>query len=140
MRAEGRLGLATPDSFAAWRDERAAILDARLKALAEAAAANTIPDAAITPDGLTVAPIRRDERDHAQTLSRRLYNIVPRVRMPALLAEVHRWTGFLDCFTHYRSGEAAADPAALMPRSWLMPPIPARNAWPKAPAASPSIR
>ena len=22
--------------------------------------------------------------------------------------------GFLDCFTHYRSGEAAADPAALM--------------------------
>ncbi|MGH7105509.1 MAG: Tn3 family transposase [Acetobacteraceae bacterium] len=114
MRSEGRLGLATPDSFSAWRDERAAILDARLKALAAAAAANTIPDAAITPDGLTLAPIRRDERDQAQTLSRRLYNIVPRVRMPALLAEVHRWTGFLDCFTHYRSGEAAADPVALM--------------------------
>jgi TnpA family transposase len=114
MRTEGRLGLATPDSFSAWRDERAAILDTRLKALAAAAAANTIPDAAMTPDGLTLAPIRRDERDHAQTLSRHLYNIVPRVRMPALLAEVHRWTGFLDCFTHYRSGEAATDPVALM--------------------------
>ena len=39
MRAEQRLGLAVPDSFAAWRAERAATLDAKLKALAKAAAA-----------------------------------------------------------------------------------------------------
>ena len=40
MRAEGRLGLAIPDSFAEWRAERTATLDAKLKELARAAAAN----------------------------------------------------------------------------------------------------
>jgi hypothetical protein len=34
MRAEGRLGLAIPDSFAEWRAERAATLSAKLKELA----------------------------------------------------------------------------------------------------------
>jgi len=114
MRSEQRLGLAVPDSFAAWRAERAAILDAKLKALAKAAAANAIPDATLTDKGLSIAPIREEERDHVAALSRRLYNLVARVRITSLLAEVHSWTGFLDSFTHYRTGETAGDEAALM--------------------------
>lgn len=39
---------------------------------------------------------------------------MPRVRITSLVAEVHRWTGFLDSFTHYRTGETAGDEAALM--------------------------
>ena len=45
MRGEGRLGLAVPDSVAAWREERAATLDAKLGILAKAAAAQPLPDA-----------------------------------------------------------------------------------------------
>jgi len=48
MRAERRLGLAIPDSFAEWQTERTATLDSKLKELAKAAAANAIPDAAIS--------------------------------------------------------------------------------------------
>ncbi|EJB9917359.1 Tn3 family transposase [Escherichia coli] len=40
--------------------------------------------------------------------------LVPRIRITSLLAEVHSWTSFLDCFTHYRTGEQAEDEAALM--------------------------
>jgi TnpA family transposase len=114
MRDEGRLGLAVPDSFEAWRAERTATLDARLKALAQAAATNTIPDATLTDQGLSVSPIKEEERDRITALSRRLYTLMPRVRITSLLAEVHRWTGFLDSFTHYRTGETAGDEAALM--------------------------
>jgi TnpA family transposase len=114
MRAEGRLGLAIPDSFAEWRAERTTTLDAKLKELAKAAAANAIPDAAISNRGLSITPIREEERDRIVALSRRLYVLVPRIRITSLLAEVHSWTRFLDSFTHYRTGETANDEAALM--------------------------
>jgi TnpA family transposase len=113
-RAEGRLGLAIPDSFAEWRAERTTTLDAKLKELAKAAAANAIPDAAISNRGLSISPIREEERDRIVALSRRLYVLVPRIRITSLLAEVHSWTRFLDSFTHYRTGETANDEAALM--------------------------
>ena len=114
MRVQQRLGVAVPDSFAAWRAERTATLDAKLKALAQAAATNRIPDATLTDKGLSVSPIGGEERDRITALSRRLYTLVPRVRITSLLAEVHNWTGFLDSFTHYRTGEKASDEAALM--------------------------
>nr|WP_313709581.1 Tn3 family transposase [Brucella intermedia] len=114
MRAEGRLGLALPDSFAEWRAERTATFDAKLKELAKAAAANAIPDAAISDKGLSISPIREEERDSIVALSRRLYVLVPRIRITSLLAEVQSWTKFLDSFTHYRTGETANDEAALM--------------------------
>jgi TnpA family transposase len=115
MRAEQRLGLAVPDDFAAWRSERAATLDRKLKALALAAAKDQLPEAAITTDGLTVSPIRREEQDQARALSSRLYNLMPRIRITDLLAEVNAWTGFADRFTHFRTGEAAAigEPALM---------------------------
>ena len=115
MRAERRLGLAVPDNFARWRDERAAMLDRKLRALSIAAAKNQLPEAAITADGLTILPIRREEQQQARALSSRLYNLMPRVRITDLLAEVNAWTGFADRFTHFRTGEAAAlDEPALM--------------------------
>lgn len=114
MRAEGRLGLAIPDSFAEWRAERTATLDAKLKELASAAAANAIPGASISDKGLSVSPIREEERDRIVALSRRLYVLVPRIRITSLLAEVQSWTRFLDSFTHYRTGETASDEPALM--------------------------
>lgn len=114
MRAESRLGLAIPDNFSEWHAERTATLNAKLKALAKAAADNAIPDAEISDNGLSVSPIREEESDRITTLSRRLYTLVPRIRITSLLAEVHSWTRFLDCFTHYRTGEQAEDEASLM--------------------------
>ncbi|SFU91934.1 Transposase and inactivated derivatives, TnpA family [Xenorhabdus koppenhoeferi] len=114
MRAESRLGLAIPDNFSQWRAERTATLNAKLKALAKAAAANAIPDAELSDRGLSVSPVREEDSDRITTLSRKLYMLVPRIRITSLLAEVHSWTNFLDSFTHYRTGEQAEDESALM--------------------------
>lgn len=114
MRAEGRLGLAISDQWEAWLAERTATLDAKLKGLAAAAAAGHLPDVSITEEGLYLSPIRREEQDQAKALSARLYALMPRVRITDLLAEVNSWTGFANRFTHFRTGETAAEAAALL--------------------------
>ena len=113
MHAEGRLGLAVPDDWTAWIAERAATLDTKLRTLASEAVAGRLPDASIADAGLTVAPIRRDEQE-AKALSGRLYNLMPRIRITDLLAEVNGWTSFADRFTHFRTGETASEQSALM--------------------------
>ena len=79
-----------------------------------AAAAGTLPDVVLEGGELTLSPLRRAVPDEAEALKARLYGLLPRVRITGLLAEVAGWTGFCDRFVHVRSGEPAADPAALM--------------------------
>lgn len=114
LRAEGRLGLALPDAAETWLKARGAVLREKLKAVLAAAAASELVDASLTEAGLKVAPIRREQRDRVRTLSRRLYALVPRIRITDLLAEVNGWTGFAERFTHFRTGEASAELPALM--------------------------
>ena len=114
LRAEDRLGLGLPDTAAAWLEARGAVLRNKLKAVLAAAAAGSLVDASLTEAGLKVAPIRREQRDRAKVLSRRLYALVPRIRITDLLAEVNGWTGFAERFTHFRTGEATADLPVLM--------------------------
>ena len=114
MRAEGRLGLTLPDTAAAWFEERGAVLREKRQAVLAAAAAGTLVDATFDEAGLKVAPIRREQRDRARALSRRLYALMPRIRITDLLAEVNNWTGFAGRFIHFRTGEGAPDLPALM--------------------------
>ena len=44
----------------------------------------------------------------------RLYRALPSTRVTELLLEVHRWTGFADCFTHLHTGLPADDPRVVI--------------------------
>jgi hypothetical protein len=57
------LGLAVPDRFEAWRDERLEALEQRLREVATLASAGKLPEALITEAGLSINPIRQNDTD-----------------------------------------------------------------------------
>ena len=98
------LGLAIPNRFEDWRDAKTRLLEARLCEVDALAAAGELPEASLTEEGLSISPIRNAENEAADVLARRLYAMLPRLRITELFAEVHGWTSFADRFViwgHY---------------------------------------
>ena len=107
-------GLAVVDRFEDWRDEKAKRLETRLRDVDALAAVGELPEASLTEEGLSISPIRKDENEAADGLVRRLYAMLPRLRITELLAEVHAWTEFANRFVHLRTGAQPDDARALM--------------------------
>ena len=106
--------LAVADRFEDWRDDKTKLLESRLREVDALAAAGELPEATLTTEGLSISPIRKNENAEADAMTRRLYGMLPRLRITDLLAEVHGWTGFSERFLHLRSGAPPEDILALM--------------------------
>jgi TnpA family transposase len=113
-RKAGELGLPVGDRFEDWRDEKTRRLETRLREVDALAAAGELPEASLTEEGLSISPIRKSENEEGDTVIRRLYAMLPRLRVTELFAEVHAWTGFADRFAHLRTGAPPDDARALM--------------------------
>ena len=113
-RKADELGLVVPDRFEDWRDDKTKRLETRLREVDALSAADELPEASLTEEGLSISPIRKTEDEAADTITRRLYAMLPRLRITDLFAEVHGWTSFADRFVHLRAGAPPDDARALM--------------------------
>ena len=58
---------------------------------------------------MKVTPLKAVTPKAAEELADRLYAMTPNARITSLMADVHRWTGFADAFTHLHTGMPADD-------------------------------
>lgn len=110
----GTLQVAVEADFDTFIAQRRALLDERLMQVNSRAKDSLLPGVTIEKGVLKISPIEKSTPPEAEALAKRLYAMLPRIRVTDLLAEVARWTQFPDCFTHLRTGETASDSRILM--------------------------
>ena len=109
MREAGPLPVAVPATAAAYLEERRDRLETRLAEISAQAEHDALQDVRVRGTELKITPLDAATPDTAEALTKRLYALLPAVRITDLLAEVDRWTGFSDAFTHLHTGLPADD-------------------------------
>jgi hypothetical protein len=103
-----------PATAAEYLAERRALLDQRLSDVAAKAAADALEDVTIKDDDMKITQLKAVTPEAAEDLTARLYGMIPNARITSLLAEVHRWTGFANLFTHQQTDLPADDPRIVL--------------------------
>jgi hypothetical protein len=119
QRIRQELGLAVETDCDRYLEARLALLTREMATVEQLAAAQALPDAAITNRGrLKITPLDNAVPDAAAALMQRAYSLLPHLKITELLLEVDDWTGFTHHFTHHfthlKSGAIANDRHLLL--------------------------
>ena len=114
MKEEDRLGLGVVGDGAAWLSEARHVLDFNLKRLAYRARTGQLEGVRLEGGTLIVTPTASDVPAAAEELNVEISEMYPLVEVPDLLRDVHDWTGFVDQFTHVRTGDAPRNVSAML--------------------------
>jgi TnpA family transposase len=90
------------------------LLSDKFKQVCELAERNEIPDASLTGTRIKVKPLETEIPEDAKELSRKVYLLLPHVKITDLLIEVDRLTGFTKHFTHLKNSEQTKDRVLLL--------------------------
>jgi TnpA family transposase len=115
QREKRELGLAVETDCEHYLESRLAVLERELETVERLAAANELPDAAITSTGgLKITPLNNAVPDKAEALMQQAYSLLPHLKITELLLEVDDWTGFTCHFKHLKSGAESEDRHLLL--------------------------
>lgn len=96
--------LAVSHSVSEYLEERISTLSEKFQSVIRHA--ETLKGVSFADGRLVINRLERDVPDEARELSRKLYAMLPRVKLPEILMEVARWTGFDKEFTHVSTGKS----------------------------------
>lgn len=103
QRDQLELNLAVETDCVRFLEIRLGVLERELATVERLAAANELPDAAITSSGrLKITPLDKAVPDDAEALIKQAYSLLPHVKIIDLLLEIDNWTGFTRHFIHLK--------------------------------------
>ena len=115
LREAGEAPVAVEADFATYMAERSALLTERLDEVHGLIGTNSLSGVKIRRDGFSVSPQPGHQVPEAARLFvNRVNAALPRIKITDLLVEVDRWTGFLEQFTHLRTGLPSEDRQDLL--------------------------
>lgn len=115
QREQRELGLAVETDCERYLESRLSVLECELETVERLAAANDLPDAAITSTGaLKITPLKNAVPEEAEALMQQAYSLLPHLKITELLLEVDDWTGFTRHFKHLKSDAVTEDRHLLL--------------------------
>lgn len=114
VEAAQTMGLSMPLKPEVWLADRKQRLDDGLHRLAKAVRNGALPGGIIEDGRLRVERLEADVPAEADSLILDLYRRLPEVRITDMLTEVANDTGFIDAFTHLRTGAPCKDRLGML--------------------------
>ncbi|WP_102981273.1 Tn3 family transposase [Chryseobacterium scophthalmum] len=94
--------------------ERMELLSNKIQIVCKLIESNELPDSSIINDRIKIKPLENAVPQEAEVLGKKIYILLPLIKITDLLKEVDQWTGFTDQFIHLKSGNKTSDKNLLL--------------------------
>ncbi|REC40944.1 Tn3 family transposase [Chryseobacterium sp. 5_R23647] len=94
--------------------ERMELLSNKMQIVSNLIENNELPDSSIINDRIKIKPLENTVPEEAEVLVKKIYSLLPLIKITDLLKEVDQWTNFTDQFTHLKSGNKSDDKNLLL--------------------------
>jgi len=108
------LPIQIPTGFEAYIQPRLELLKEQFEKVSGMLERDEIPEVKLQDGELNIARLDKDVPEFIASLSQRIYNLVPRVKITELLLEVDTMTGFSQSFRHQMKGHAPKNTEAIL--------------------------
>lgn len=114
LKEAGTTGIKGEMNWKTYLEERRATLNQHLGTVEKLLSEEALPDVRLEKGKLVITPLTKDVPDEAKALTRQLYDLLPRIKLPDLLLDIDSWTQCSRHFTHVQTGDPCRDRIALL--------------------------
>lgn len=114
MSSSQTIPLAVTTDFTTYIEQRSVELTSQLAIVSSLMAENKLVDVRIENERLVITPLTNAVPKQVDEFSRKLYALLPRIKLTDLLVEVDSWTHFTRHFTHLHSGAEVEERVVLL--------------------------
>lgn len=114
MCSSNTIPVAVTTDFTTYIEQRSLELAEQLALVSSMIVENKLVDVRIENELLIITPLTNAVPKEVDEFSRKIHNLLPRIKLTDLLVEVDSWTQFTKHFTHLHSGEQVSDKVVLL--------------------------
>lgn len=107
MRDQNQVPLDVALNVEEFLSERMELLSNKMQIVCKLIESNELPDSSIINDRIKIKPLENTVPEDAEVLGKKIYSLLPLIKITDLLREVDQWTVFTDQFIHLKSGNKA---------------------------------